>query len=85
MTTKQPAVIRLDQFLQVQGIAATGGQAKLLIQSGEVSVNGAVETRRRRQLRIGDVVTFAGDDFIVTFAGDDFIVEASLENGDQET
>ena len=65
MTTNEPTVIRLDQFLQVQGIAATGGQAKVLVQSGEVSVNGDVETRRRRQLRIGDVVTFEGDDFTV--------------------
>ena len=74
MTTNEPTIIRLDQFLQVQGVAATGGQAKVLIQSGEVSVNGTVETRRRRQLRIGDVVTFAGDDFIV---------ELSPENGDK--
>jgi ribosome-associated protein len=76
MTTDEPSVIRLDQFLQVQGIAATGGQAKVLIQSGEVSVNGAVETRRRRQLRIGDVVTFDEDEFVV---------ETSQENGEQET
>ena len=76
MTTNDPAVIRLDQFLQVQGITATGGQAKVLIQSGEVSVNGAVETRRRRQLRIGDVVTINEDEFTV---------EASPENGKQET
>lgn len=76
MTTDEPTVIRLDQFLQVQGITATGGQAKVLIQSGEVSVNGAVETRRRRQLRIGDVVTINEDEFTV---------EASPENGKQET
>ena len=58
------------------GPAATGGQAKVLIQSGEVTVNGAVETRRRRQLRLGDVVTFAGEKFLV---------EASPENDEQET
>jgi ribosome-associated protein len=75
MPNDEPSVIRLDQFLQVQGVAATGGQAKVLIQSGEVSVNGEVETRRRRQLRIGDVVTF--DDA-------EFTVEVSPENGDQE-
>ena len=75
MTSDQPSVIRLDQFLQVQGIAATGGQAKVLIQSGEVSVNAELETRRRRQLRIGDVVTFDGDEFVV---------EVSPESDDQE-
>ena len=50
-------VIRLDQFLKLQGVAATGGQAKVLIQNGEVSVNGHVETRRGRKLHPGDIVT----------------------------
>lgn len=57
----QPETIRLDQFLKLQGLAATGGHAKMVIQSGEVRVNGEVETRRRRQLRIGDVVEYAGE------------------------
>ncbi len=48
--------IRLDQFLKFQGVVETGGQAKLLIQSGEVRVNGQIETRRRRKLHLGDVV-----------------------------
>jgi ribosome-associated protein len=49
--------IRLDHFLKVQGVAATGGQAKIMIQSGEVEVNGQIETRRGRKLRAGDVVS----------------------------
>lgn len=52
--------LRLDQFLKLRGIADTGGQAKVLIQSGEVQVNGEVETRRRRKLVVGDVVEFEG-------------------------
>jgi len=52
--------LRLDQFLKLRGIAGTGGQAKLLIQSGEVQVNGEVETRRRRKLAAGDVVEVDG-------------------------
>lgn len=48
--------IKLDQFLKLQGVTVTGGQAKLLIQSGEVWVNGAQETRRGRQLQPGDQV-----------------------------
>ena len=52
-----PNTIRLDQFLKLQGAASTGGQAKLLIQNGEVMVNDQVETRRRRMLVLGDVVT----------------------------
>lgn len=52
--------LRLDQFLKLRGIADTGGQAKLLIQSGEVQVNGEVETRRRHKLVVGDVVQVDG-------------------------
>lgn len=52
--------IRLDQFLKYAGLAATGGQAKQMIQSGEVQVNGQVETHRSRKLVAGDVVTVGG-------------------------
>ena len=52
--------ICLDQFLKLVGIAGTGGQAKLMIQGGEVQVNGEVETRRRRKLAVGDVVEVDG-------------------------
>lgn len=57
----EPETIRLDQFLKLQGLVETGGHAKMVIQSGEVRVNGEVETRRRRQLRIGDVVEYSGE------------------------
>jgi ribosome-associated protein len=49
--------IKLDQFLKLKGIADTGGQAKVLIQSGSIQVNGVVETRRGRKLRSGDQVS----------------------------
>jgi ribosome-associated protein len=55
--------LRLDQFLQISGIAGTGGQAKLLIQGGEVLVNGELETKRRRKLGDGDAVQFGGCDY----------------------
>ena len=57
--------LRLDQFLKLSGIAGTGGQAKLLIQSGEVQVNDEVETRRRRKLAVGDIVEVDGTTFVV--------------------
>ncbi|XWK88398.1 MAG: RNA-binding S4 domain-containing protein [Phormidium sp.] len=57
--------IKLDQFLKLKGIASTGGQAKMMIQSGEVKVNGSPETRRGRQLVKGDRVTVADKTFIV--------------------
>lgn len=58
--TLEDEALRLDQFLKIRGMADTGGQAKLLIQGGEVRVNGQVETRRRRKLVAGDVVEVAG-------------------------
>lgn len=53
-------MIKLDQFLKLVGIAPTGGQAKLIIQNGDVKVNGTVETRRGRQLTPSDEVTVEG-------------------------
>ena len=60
----EPVALRLDQFLKLNGIAESGGRAKLLIQGGEVQVNGEVETRRRRKLVIGDVVEFDGTRYL---------------------
>jgi ribosome-associated protein len=57
--------LRLDQFLKLTGLAETGGHAKLMIQGGEVLLNGEVETRRRKQLRLGDVVEIDGERFSV--------------------
>jgi len=62
MDDEQP-VMRLDQFLKLSGAVGTGGQAKVLIQGGEVRVNGEMETRRGRKLRPGDVVQLGGDSF----------------------
>lgn len=52
--------IRLDHFLKLRGVVGSGGQAKLIIQAGEVRVNDEVETRRGRKLRAGDVVAVEG-------------------------
>lgn len=49
--------IRLGQFLKLAGLVESGADAKELIADGEVQVNGETETRRGRNLRIGDVVT----------------------------
>lgn len=55
--------MKLDQYLKFQGVVATGGQAKLLIQDGLVKVNGQVETRRGRKLVEGDRVQAMGQSF----------------------
>ena len=56
--------IQLDQFLQGCGVA-TGGQAKRIIQSGEVLVNDQVETRRKKKLVVGDEVTLDNEVYVV--------------------
>jgi ribosome-associated protein len=58
--------IQLDQFMKLHGLVGTGGQAKLVIQAGEVQVNGVAETRRKRKLKPGDKVTFNGRTVVVT-------------------
>ena len=57
--------IKLDQFLKLVGVAQTGGQAKLMIQDGDVFVNGTIETRRGRKLISGDSVKVGGETFEV--------------------
>ena len=57
--------IKLDQFLKVSGAVSTGGQAKMLIQAGEVRVNGRIETQRGRKLIQGDRVQCMGETYTV--------------------
>ena len=57
--------IELNSFLKVKGVASTGGQAKLIIRAGSVSVNGEIETRNKKKLRAGDVVECLGKKYMV--------------------
>ena len=57
--------IQLDQFLKHQNLVGSGGEAKVLIQGGYISVNGEVETRRKRKLRNGDIVSHEEDSWTV--------------------
>ena len=57
--------MKLDQFLKWKGWVSTGGEAKQHIQMGAVTVNGAVEIRRGRQLSAGDRVVLAGEESVV--------------------
>jgi ribosome-associated protein len=49
--------INLTQVLKLAGWVGTGGEAKVLIADGRISVNGEVETRKRRKMTVGDRVT----------------------------
>ena len=52
--------IKLDSLLKLAGLVETGGEAKILIQEGQVKVNGEVCTMRGKKLRPGDSVTLEG-------------------------
>lgn len=53
--------IKLGQLLKKAGMVGSGVDAKMLIQDGQVLVNGEVEVRRGKKLYDGDVVTFDGE------------------------
>lgn len=55
--------IELIKLLKFMGISETGGQAKLMVENGLVSVDGEVESRKRRKVRKGMTVT-VGDETI---------------------
>ena len=55
--------IRLDSFLKLTGMVDTGGQAKMMIQDGQVKVNGEVCPMRGKKLYPGDQVSLLGKDF----------------------
>lgn len=61
-------MIRLGQLLKLAGVVSGGADAKGLIASGQVIVNGEPELRRGRQLHPGDVVRVAGADLRVVAA-----------------
>ena len=63
--TSKSRTLCLDQFLKLSSIAETGGHAKVMIQNGEVKVNGETETRRRRKLAPDDVVEVGGGKWLV--------------------
>ena len=58
-------MIRLGQLLKIADLVETGGEAKAVVQAGEVVVNGEIETRRGRQLHHDDQVEFAGQVILV--------------------
>lgn len=57
--------IPLNDLLKTLHLVASGGEANTAITEGEVSVNGAVETQKRKKLRHGDRVEFQGNTIVV--------------------
>ena len=60
--------IKLQDLLKFAAAVQTGGEAKLVIQEGEVTVNGEVCAMRGRKIRPGDDVCFGGRHYTVAYA-----------------
>lgn len=58
--------IRLDSAMKLADMVVTGGHAKLVIQNGEVEVNGEICTMRGKKLRVGDKVKFENNGFKIS-------------------
>lgn len=57
--------IRLDSALKLADFVSTGGHAKIVIQDGEVKVNGQICTMRGKKLRSGDTAEFEGNTLVI--------------------
>lgn len=60
--------IELCQFLKFGGLTGTGGEAKQVISQGLVTLNGVVETQKRKKLLLGDRVSYDGKTIVVALA-----------------
>ena len=63
--------IRLDALLKFASIASTGGEAKILIQNGDIFVGGKPCTMRGKKVRPGDVVRYGGGTLLIDGAACD--------------
>jgi ribosome-associated protein len=55
--------IKLDAFLKWSGAASMGSEAKIVIQNGEVKLNGNIEVQRGKKLVKGDIIEFDGESY----------------------
>lgn len=60
--------IELIKLLKAANLVASGGEAKAVVAEGRVSVDGEIETRKRKKIRPGQAVVFEGEEIIVTVA-----------------
>jgi ribosome-associated protein len=64
--TREP--VELFKILKFEGLAATGGEAKMMIANGQVTVNGEVETRKRKKIVAGDTIIVGEDTLRIALA-----------------
>lgn len=61
--------IELYKLLKLEGFASTGGEAKMIIADGKVTVNGTVETQKRKKIMSGDIIEIQKEKIRVTLEG----------------
>ncbi|WP_072658696.1 RNA-binding S4 domain-containing protein [Mariprofundus micogutta] len=61
--SKEP--IELNKLLKFESLVSSGGEANQVIVEGLVTVNGEVETRKRKKIVAGDVIIFADQEMII--------------------
>lgn len=61
--TKEP--VELYKILKFEGIVSSGGEAKAVIDDGQVLVNGEIEKRKRKKIMSGDVIEYMNDEYKV--------------------
>lgn len=61
----QGEYIELIKVLKMANLVMSGGEAKMVVDEGLVQVNGEVESRKRRKLRVGDKVFFEGAEITI--------------------
>ncbi len=57
--------IELIKLLKLLHIAQSGGHAKIMVEEGEVKLNGELEYRKRAKLRPGDIVVTSGKEIVI--------------------
>ncbi|MDE5620881.1 MAG: RNA-binding S4 domain-containing protein [Ruminococcus sp.] len=57
--------IKLDALLKYASLVSSGGEAKMLIQDGQIRVNGEVCTMRGKKIRSGDKVSFGDKEVVI--------------------
>lgn len=62
--------IELYKLLKFEGLASSGGEAKMMIGDGLVALNGEIETRKRKKIVSGDVIEYAGERFRIQLIQD---------------
>ncbi len=65
---KEP--VELYKLLKFEGLVSSGGEAKAMVAQGRVTLNGEVETRKRKKIVSGDILEFDGESFGVALASE---------------